>query len=184
MKKIYIIPILALFAVLFYSCERFVAWDDFPLGRFKSYFPYTENQEIKFINGESDIIVFTINKSEYTYSKHKNKPNYDGISTEDFIYNVVMTDNNSKTLTLNHHVTWFADVNDLSYIYSMEINSQDKHYGYYYYSERQKPENIYNDLKDNITARDRDSDDYFIVATGKGIMEFMIEGEKYTLLEE
>lgn len=192
MKTIYVVLPLMIFTLM--SCREFVAWDDFPEERFKSYMPYSEKQKLVFEDKSGMGVEYIVTKNDYSKTEFKATPRCDCLSYLEYNSQTHLMDRNNNQI--DYRINLYACAEDyFDYDFMVDIGLKDDNLEFfqdYKYGvgshNRREINNILSDtikmsvkMPNNIELGRKD---YAVVVAGKGIVEMVVNGEKYTLVEE
>ena len=168
-------------ALTLISCDPFYGWPEFPEERFASYAPYERQDSISFQNQKGEYLSLTIDFYHYIeqYDQFGSK-NY---GCEMFDLYCFMT---NESFSIDYHIgAWVSDqrdeINAIAHIY---YNEQNIPLGTQYIEAKNATDFETVCLPDTFKTTDPNTNNYSIIVSGKGLVEFSFDEEIWTLVEE
>lgn len=171
---------LLLSALTLMSCDPFYGWTEFPKERFESYAPYEKQGIISFQNQKGEYLSLTTEFSCYAeqYDEFGSK-NY---GSEEFMLHCVMT---NESFALDYKIGSFLSGkrDKISAIANIHYNEQNIPLGTQYFEVKNAADFEKICLPDTFKTIDPNTNNYSIIASGKGLIEFSFNNELWTLVE-
>ena len=179
-KKLFFIVSISVLTLI--SCDPFYGWPEFPEERFASYAPYEKQDSISFQNQKGEYLNLTT--SFFYYIEQDDQFGSKNYGCEEFRLYCLMT---NESFSIDYHIGEFISNgkrNRINAIANIQYNEQNIPLGTQYLEVINTADFEKVCLPDTIKTTDPTTNNYSIIVSGKGLIEFSFDGEVWTLIEK
>lgn len=182
MKTIYTyITSIIIILLTLISCDPFYGWPEFPEERLKSYIPYNKQDSISFKNHKGKYLNVIIENNN-VYWEQCNDWGYRRYGSETFhAFCIIKNDSIKIHYDIGNEVGQRDGINAYTNIF---YNEQIFDLGNQYFKVNNKDDFEKICLPDTFKTTDPTTNNYSIIVSGKGLIEFSFNEEIWTLVEE
>lgn len=178
-KNLFLTLIVA--ALTLISCDPFYGWSEFPEERFTSYAPYEKQENISFQNSKGELLNLATSFGYYIERDDQfGSKNY---GCEEFMLHCKMT---NESFSLEYLIGAFitdSKRDEIEAYANIQYNEQNIPLGTQYIEAKNATDFETVCLPDTFKTTDPNTNNYSIIVSGKGLVEFSFNGEIWTLVE-
>lgn len=163
------------------SCDPFDGWPEFPEERFASYAPYEKQENISFKNQKEEYL--NLATSFYWYIERDDQFGSKNYGCEEFMLHCKMT---NESFSLEYLIGAFitdSKRDEIEAYANIQYNEQNIPLGTQYIEAKNATDFETVCLPDTFKTTDPNTNNYSIIVSGKGLVEFSFNGEIWTLVE-